>query len=193
MKNKMILIVGIIFIVIILLVIVWVINNNKTANITNNIVTDESANFSNIKNENNVEAEKIDDSVNEENNTSEGESEMLKLNIKIGDQNFTATLYDNQTTRELINQLPLTLNMSELNGNEKYYYFNNSFSTATERVESIKSGDLMLYGSDCLVLFYDSFSTPYSYTRIGYIDNPEGLASAVGRGGVQVTFEVVKN
>lgn len=193
MKNKVILIVSIIFIVIVLLVIACIINNSKFASITNNIVTEESVDFSNIENENNVEAEKIDNDVNEENNTGEGESEMLKLNIKIGEQNFTATLYDNQTTRELMNQLPLTLNMSELNGNEKYYYFNNSFSTATERVGSINSGDLMLYGSDCLVLFYDSFSTPYSYTRIGYIDNPEGLALAVGSGEVQVTFEVANN
>ena len=186
MKNKVILIVSIIFIVIILLAIAWIINN-KFTNI-NNIVSDESVDFISI--ENNVEVEKIDDSINEED---KGESEMLKLNIKIGEQNFTATLYDNQTTRELMNQLPLTLNMSELNGNEKYYYFNNSFSTATERVGSINSGDLMLYGSDCLVLFYDSFSTPYSYTRIGYIDNPEGLALAVGSGEVQVTFEIANN
>ena len=193
MKNKVILIVSIIFIVIVLLVIACIINNSKFASIANNIVTEESVDFSNIENENNVEAEKIDNDVNEENNTGEGESEMLKLNIKIGEQNFTATLYDNQTTRELMNQLPLTLNMSELNGNEKYYYFNNSFSTATERVGSINSGDLMLYGSDCLVLFYDSFSTPYSYTRIGYIDNPEGLALAVGSGEVQVTFEIANN
>ena len=118
---------------------------------------------------------------------------MLKVNIIINGQNFSATLYDNQTTRELINMLPLTINMSELNGNEKYYYFKDNFTTSSERVGTIKSGDLMLYGSDCLVLFYDSFSTPYSYTRIGYIDNPEGLALAVGNGGVQVVFEAVNN
>lgn len=186
MKNKVILIVSIIFIVIMLLFIAWIINN-KFTNI-NNIVSDESVDFISI--ENNVEVEKIDDSINEED---KGESEMLRLNIKIGEQNFTATLYDNQTTRELMNQLPLTINMSELNGNEKYYYFNDNFTTLPERVGTIKSGDLMLYGSDCLVLFYDSFSTSYSYTKIGYLDNPEGLKNIVGNGTVNVVIENVNN
>ncbi len=193
MKNEVILVVSIIFIVIILVVICLIINNNKFLNITNNLVSDESVNFSNIENENNIEAEKIDDIANEEDSISEGESEMLKLNVIIGGQNFSATLYDNETTRTLINQLPLTLNMSELNGNEKYYYFDSSFPTASERVGSIKSGELMLYGSDCLVLFYDNFSTPYSYTRIGYIDNTSELANSVGHGNVNVTFELANN
>lgn len=46
----------------------------------------------------------------------------------------------------------------------------------------------MLYGADCLVLFYESFSTSYSYTRIGAVENVSGLAAAVGRGGVTVSF-----
>lgn len=113
----------------------------------------------------------------------------MKLNIKIGDKNFTATLEDNATTREFINKLPLTINMSELHGNEKYYYFDESLPTNNERIRNINTGDLMLYGSDCLVIFYDSFSTSYSYTRLGHIDNPQGLSEAVGSGNLTVTFE----
>lgn len=86
--------------------------------------------------------------------------------------------------------MPLTINMSELHGNEKYYYFNQSLPTNSERIGNIENGDLMLYGSDCLVLFYESFSTSYTYTRLGKIDNPSGLSEAVGKGNVQVTFNI---
>ena len=33
----------------------------------------------------------------------------------------------------------------------------------------------MLYGNNCLVIFYKSFDTSYSYTRIGHIENLEDL------------------
>lgn len=62
-----------------------------------------------------------------ENASASGEQEtedtkMPQLQIEIGEQVFTATLLDNPTTRALLEQLPLTVSMEELNGNEKYYY-----------------------------------------------------------------------
>ena len=114
---------------------------------------------------------------------------MLKMEIMVGSTSFTATLYDNAAAKALIEQLPMTLNMSELNGNEKYDYLDHNLPTDPGRPSEIKAGDLMLYGNNCLVLFYESFSTSYSYTPLGYIDDPEGLAEALGSGSVQITFK----
>ncbi len=54
----------------------------------------------------------------------------------------------------------------------------------------IFNGDLMLYGSTTVVLFYKNFNTIYSYTRLGKIDHPEDLQRAVWRGNVEVTFSL---
>jgi flavodoxin len=114
-------------------------------------------------------------------------SEKETIQIKINDQTFTAELEDNKTAEAFVKKLPLTLRMKELNGNEKYAY-NVSLPSDPEDPGNIKTGDLMLFGDDCLVLFYDSFETSYSYTRIGHVTDPKGLADAVGDGSVQITF-----
>jgi hypothetical protein len=104
---------------------------------------------------------------------------------KVGKVTITAKV----SGKKFATMLPLTVNMSELNGNEKYCYLSESLPTKSERPSGIQKGDLMLYGSDCLVLFYESFSTSYSYTALGKIDDPEGLEKALGSGAVRVTFE----
>lgn len=110
------------------------------------------------------------------------------IGLSIGGGVFTAKLEDNATARAFAGLLPMTLNMSELNGNEKYHYLDRSLPSEPENVGQINAGDLMLYGDDCIVLFYKSFSTRYSYTRIGHINDISGLESAVGSGSVQVRF-----
>ncbi len=111
------------------------------------------------------------------------------INIIVGSKTFTATLADSETGEAFAALLPLTVTMNELNGNEKYHYLNSSLPTATYKPGTIHAGDLMLYGNNCIVLFYETFNTSYSYTRLGAIDNPSGLASALGSGNVSVRFE----
>ncbi len=67
-------------------------------------------------------------------------------------------------------------------------YLDTDLATNAGRPSGIKTGDIMLYGNSCLVLFYESFSTSYGYTSIGHIDDPAGLAAALGSGSVQMTF-----
>ena len=114
------------------------------------------------------------------------------VNIKVGHKSFDCEFYDNKTAAALLKTMPFKYRMSELNGNEKYKYLNRDFPTDEKEVRKIKAGDIMLYGSDCLVLFYKSFNTSYEYTPVGHIKDPEGLKKAAGRGKVTVKFSKKK-
>lgn len=113
---------------------------------------------------------------------------MQNIIITIENKKYEAILYDNSTTKELIKKFPITITMSDLNGNEKYYNFSKSFSTSSENVASINKGDIMLFGDNCLVIFYKSFSTRYRYTKLGYIKNLEDLENSLGKGDIEITF-----
>lgn len=113
-----------------------------------------------------------------------------KMKIIIGSRTFTATLYDNSTANAFKALFPLTVNMRELNGNEKYFDLSANLATNESNPGTIQTGDLMLYGSKTLVLFYKTFSTSYSYTKIGRLQDTTGLATAVGAGNVTITFEM---
>lgn len=113
----------------------------------------------------------------------------MTLRITVGSAAFTATLQDNATAKAFKNMLPMTVNMREMNGNEKYYDLPGSLPTASLSPGTIRNGDIMLYGSRTLVLFYKTFTSGYSYTKIGSVDDPSGLERALGAGHVTVTFE----
>ena len=107
------------------------------------------------------------------------------INVSINNKKYNATIENNETAKTFISRLPQEFNMEELNGNEKYVYMDNSLPTNSMNPKHIKSGDIMLYGSDCLVIFYKSFDTNYSYTKIGHIDNLPDL----GIDNITVKFE----
>lgn len=131
---------------------------------------------------------------NGNNGNNEGENNMNRsMTIRVGDHSFDATLEGNATARAFATLLPMTVTMNELNGNEKYHYLSENLPTNSYRPGTIRNGDLMLYGSNCVVLFYETFSSSYSYTRIGQLDNPSGLASVLGKGNMTVIFEINNN
>jgi len=114
----------------------------------------------------------------------------MKIKITIGQKVFTSTVHNNATASAFTAKLPLTITMKELNGNEKYFDLPYNLPTNASNPGTIQAGDLMLYGSNTIVLFYKSFSTSYTYTRIGRVDNPSGLAATLGSGNATVRFEV---
>ena len=79
------------------------------------------------------------------------EDSMYNIEIIMNEKAFSAKLYKNKATSEFVKTLPLSLEMNDLNGNEKYNYLDFSLPVESEKVDSIKSGDIMLYGNNCFV------------------------------------------
>ncbi|MBR3748212.1 MAG: hypothetical protein IKN27_14760, partial [Selenomonadaceae bacterium] len=90
--------------------------------------------------------------------------------------------------RAFSEMLPLETDMQELNGNEKYFYLDKNLPSNAARVGKISAGDVMLFGDNCVVIFYKDFSTSYSYTRLGKINSAD-LEKILGNGNVRVNFE----
>lgn len=108
--------------------------------------------------------------------------------ITVGERHFAATLCDNEAARAFAALLPQTLDMSEHNGNEKFARLPQALPTNESRPGTIRNGDLLLYGTDTLVVFYATFNSSYSYTRLGHVDDPASLALALGPRSVRVVF-----
>jgi hypothetical protein len=108
--------------------------------------------------------------------------------MTINERRFAFTLADNDTARAFAAQLPLTLQMEDLNGNEKHAKLPALLPAHASRPGIIRNGDLMLYGVDTLVVFYSTFNSIYSYTRIGRVDDASNLAQALGAGSARITF-----
>ena len=100
---------------------------------------------------------------------------MKEVMITINNKEYELELEDNETVNDFLKQLPLSISMSELNGNEKYIYLDQSLSTNPTNPKNITQGDVMLFGDNCLVIFYKSFETSYSYTKIGHINDLDDL------------------
>ncbi len=114
--------------------------------------------------------------------------EESRMWMSVGEYRFAITLNDNPAARAFADQLPLTLDMAELNGNEMHAALPKALPTNPSQPGAIRNGDLMLYGPDTLVIFYLAFESSYSYTRLGRVDDPAGLAQTLGRRGVRVIF-----
>ena len=108
--------------------------------------------------------------------------------MTIGEQRYAVALEDNPAARALGALLPLSLDMAELNGNEKHARLPRALPDNASRIGTIRAGDVLLYGDDTLVVFYEDLSSSYRYTRIGRVQQPGGLAQALGPVQARVRF-----
>ncbi len=123
------------------------------------------------------------------NNTHNRPPAMTSIKVRIGEKSFTARLEGNATAKAFTALLPLTVKMRDLNDNEKVIQLPEKLTGDVSNPDTIRTGDLMIWSSRSLVLFYKTFPTSYSYARLGRIEDPTGLPEAVGTGSVTVVFE----
>ena len=115
-------------------------------------------------------------------------TEKSRMWMTVGEQRFAITLADNAAARTFVTLLPLTLEMSDLNSNEKYASLPGALPANASKPGTIHAGDLMLYGTVTLVVFYSTFESTYAYTRLGRVDDNANLAQVLGRHAVNVMF-----
>lgn len=158
----------------------------------NNIAsTDSNSNNDTTETQEEI-SEENNDTIETQEETPKEDEDMIPINLTINSQIFPAVFYDNETTQAFIEKMPLTLNMNDLNNNEKYYNLPDNLPTQnTEQPDVINEGEIMVWRSNTIVVFYETFSNSFGgYTRLGYIENTDGLVEALGSQSVDVTFEV---
>ena len=119
-------------------------------------------------------------------------SSQTKVQLKVGGNYMTATLTDNDATRELtklLEQGDITIRMSDYGGFEKVGALPQSFPTSNTQITT-EPGDIMLYQGNNMVIFYGSNS--WSYTRLGKIDGAtaSNLRQFLGNGDVTLTLSL---
>ncbi len=175
--NKKVLLLFLITSLIIVIAVVSINNKNEKSN---NSIKNELNNYAN-------EYSEINGNINTiaENSVENGESMDTTIKVIINNKSYTAQLENNETANQFADMIPQQFNMNELNGNEKYIYLDSDFQSNPTNQRHIEAGDIMLYGKNCLVIFYKSFNSSYSYTKIGHIEN----LSDLGNKSVVVRFE----
>lgn len=120
----------------------------------------------------------------------EEENSEMQMDVQVGGSTFTATLEENEAVDalvEMMEQGPVTIQMSDYSGFEKVGPLGTSLPTSNQQTTT-QAGDIVLYQGNQIVMFYGSNS--WSYTRLGHIDDLTGWEEALGSGDVTVTFSL---
>lgn len=115
-----------------------------------------------------------------------------KVNITIDDRTMVATLADNEATKTFVEKLsagPITISMNNYGGFEKVGALPWTLPSADTRITT-KPGDIMLYTSNNMVIFYGT--NTWSYTPLGVLEttNSAEISEFVGNGTKQVTISL---
>lgn len=112
-------------------------------------------------------------SMNTGNGQNMNQKKNYRIRIQIGEESTTASLFDNPTTRDFIQLLPLKMELKDYAGTEKIFYLPKKLSTNEAPAGSRPSaGDITYYAPwGNLALFYKDFSYSPRLITLGKFDN----------------------
>ncbi len=122
--------------------------------------------------------------------TKEDETETIKLTLKIDDIEVDVIWADNDSVNALKNLAKdgLTINMSKYGGFEQVGSIGSTLPSSDTRITT-NPGDIVLYSSNQIVLFYDS--NTWSYTKLGHINlSKSELTDLLGDEDVVITLNL---
>ena len=122
--------------------------------------------------------------------TKEDESANMKLTLKIDGIEVDVIWTDNDSVRALKNLAKdgLTINMSKYGGFEQVGSIGSTLPSADTRITT-NPGDIVLYSSNQIVIFYDS--NTWSYTKLAHINlSKSELTDLLGDEDVVVTIDL---
>ena len=122
--------------------------------------------------------------------TKEDETETMKLTLKIDDMEVDVIWSDNDSVKALKNLAKdgLTINMSKYGGFEQVGSIGSTLPSSDTRITT-NPGDIVLYSSNQIVIFYDS--NTWSYTKLGHINlSKSELTDLLGDEDVVITLNL---
>ena len=119
--------------------------------------------------------------------------ENMKISLKFQHKTVTATLIDNETTRDFVSLLPLTLTMNDLFGREKFAHLPRAISEGGKGMKTYEVGDVIYWspGPDVAVFYrHDGQRIPDpGIIVMGKIDS--GIDALNVPGSVKMTVELI--
>lgn len=122
--------------------------------------------------------------------TKEDETANMELTLKIDGIEVDVVWADNDSVKALKNLAKdgLTINMSKYGGFEQVGSIGSTLLSADTRITT-NPGDIVLYSSNQIVLFYDS--NTWSYTKLGHINlSKSELTDLLGDEDVVITLSL---
>ena len=118
----------------------------------------------------------------------------MKIRLTVGDRALTATLSNNETTRDFVSLLPLTLTMNDLFGREKFTHLPRALSEKGERKHTYEIGEVIYWspGPDVAIYYkQDGDKIPNPGTIVlGKIDS--GVETLNVPGSLKVKIELIE-